>query len=567
MKYEDLDRYVAMLGQLYIFEGIAQEQLAEIASMFDRLVVDHGERICEEGAEGDAFYIIFSGRVLITQTDRDHQRVLAILSDGDYFGEEALLFNRPRSASITSLEKTVLLSLNRENFNAVLTNFPIIRFNLSKTAESRYLARKEKFEWLGKDELIYLVTRKHELFLMMSLIFPILLGVVSVPVAGLSFLAPTPFFKAVALFFGLGGFFIAVLWAIWRWIDWGNDYYMVTSLRVVRLEKVIGLYSSRREAPLANVLTVNVFSSQLGRIMNYGDVEVRTYTGGIYMKNVAQPYLLEAYIRGYQERAQQRQENEEFKANEEALHKRLAALEAGEEPEQPDSSAPSGKQTRYHYKDQTPHFIELIRTLFTVRYEQGDAIVYRKHWLVMLKKTWKPGSCIFILLILTGFVSWRLITHQPVLLTGLSWAVVLFLLYTIAIFWWVYQFMDWSNDIYKITPDQILDIERRPLGNEEKKSASLDSILSLEHVRNGILQLAFNYGDVIVNIGQSKFIFKGVNNPDQVHQDIADYMEARQRKKRETQMIQDRRRMVDWLDIYHQETDKQGDSINDEEIG
>ncbi len=567
MKYEDLDRYAAMLGQLYIFEGIAQKQLAEIAAMFDRSCVDRGERICEEGAEGNEFYIIFSGRVLITQTDGDHQRVLAILSDGDYFGEEALLLNKPRSASVTSLEKTVLLSLNRESFNTVLMDFPVVRRNLSKTAESRYLARKEKFDWLGKDELIYLVTRKHELFLMISLIFPIILGVVSVPVGVWSFFASSPFLKGMALFLGLGGFFIAALWAIWRWIDWGNDYYMVTSQRVVRLEKVIGLYSSRREAPLANVLTVNVFSSQLGRIMNYGDVEVRTYTGGIYMKNVAQPYLLEAYIRGYQERAQQRQEKEEIKANEEALHRRLAAMEAGEEPEQPGQSDPISRRTRHHYKDQTPRFIELIRTLFTVRYEQGDAIVYRKHWLVLLKKTWKPGFCIVFLFILTGFISWRLITHQPILLTGISWAVILLALFAVTITWWVYQFMDWSNDIYKITPDQILDIERKPLGNEEKKSASLDSILSLEHVRNGLLQLAFNYGDVVVNIGQSKFIFRGVNNPDQVHQDVADYMEARQRKKRETQMVQDRRRMVDWLDIYHQETEKEDNSINDEEFG
>ncbi len=565
MKYEDLDRYIAMLGKLYIFEGIAQEQLAEIATKFERLCINRGERVFDEGAKGEEFYIIFSGRVLITQTDRNRQRVLAILSDGDYFGEEALLFDRSRSASVTALEKTILLCLNRENFNAMLTNYPLVRRNLSITAESRYLARKEKFEWLGEDELIYLVTRKHELFLILSLILPIFIGVGSVPVAGLSFLAPTPFFKAAALFLGLGGIFVALIWAIWKWLDWSNDYYMVTSQRVVWLEKVIGIYDSRREAPLANVLAVNVSSSQLGRIMNYGNVEVRTYTGGIYMRNVAQPYLLEAYVRGYQERAQQRQEKEEIKANEEALHKRIAAIEASNKTGETGQSVPIKQQIRYHYVDnQPPHFFELLKTLFTVRYEQNGAIVYRKHWLVLLKKTWKPGVSFALLFILTGFVSWRLISHQSVLLTGLSWAVILFLAYVLISFWWSYQFMDWSNDIYKITPDQILDIERKPLGNEEKKSASLDSILSLEHSRNGILELVFNYGNVIVNIGQSQFIFKGVNNPDQVHQDVADYMEARQRKKREMQVVQERQRMVDWLDIYHQETENLDNQIPEE---
>lgn len=557
MVHEDLDRYVVLIEQLYIFEGIAQEHLIEIASLFERSCFNRGERIFAEGDEGEDFFIVFSGRVLITQKDGDHQRVLAILSDGDYFGEEALLNNRPRSASVTALEKTILLSLNRENFEAVLANFPLVRRNLSKTAESRYLARKEKFEWLGKDELIYLVTRKHELFLMLSLIAPIVIGVGSVPVAGLSFLAPSTFLKAAGLFIGLGGLFIAILWALWKWVDWSNDYYMVTSQRVVRLERVIGIYSSRREAPLANVLTVNVFSSQFGRILNYGDVEVRTYTGGIYMKNVAQPYLLEAYVRGYQERAQRRQEREEIKANEAALHRRMAAIEAGDNPDETSQPAPVNRRTYdSETKEKTPHFWDLLKGLFTVRYEQGGAIVYRKHWLVLLKKTWKPTISLFVLFALTIFVSWRLISHQPALLSGGSWAIILFLLYVLAFLWWIYHFLDWSNDIYKITPEQILDIERKPLGNEEKKSASLDSILSLEHSRNGILQLLFNYGDVIVNIGQSQFIFRGVNNPDLVHQDVADYMEARERKKREAEIIDERRRMVDWFDLYHQETEK-----------
>ncbi|MBN1535902.1 MAG: cyclic nucleotide-binding domain-containing protein [Anaerolineales bacterium] len=557
MVYEDLDQYVALLEQLYIFEGIAQEQLTEIAGLFERVDVNRGERIFDEGVEGEDFYIIYSGRVLITKTEGDHQRVLAILSEGDYFGEEALINNRPRSASVTALEKTVLLSLNKENFESVLKFFPLVRRHLSKTAESRYLARKEKFEWLGKDELIYLVTRKHEAFLLVSLILPIIIGVGSVPVAGLSILASTAFLKAVALFFGLGGICIALVWGIWKWVDWSNDYYMVTSQRVVRLERVVGIYSSRREAPLANVLTVNVFSSQLGRILNYGDVEVRTYTGGIYMKNLAQPYLLEAYVRGYQERAVQRQEKAELKANQEALHRRMATADGNDEVDRTNQPIPNKEQPQNLEKNnQPPHFLELIKTLFTVRYEQGGAIVYRKHWLVLLKKTWKPTVTFLMLIVLTGIVSWRLISQQPALLSGLNWAVVLFMSYVITFAWWVYHFLDWSNDIYKITPEQILDIERKPLGNEEKKSASLDSILSLEHSRNGILQLIFNYGDVIVNIGQSQFTFRGVNNPDQVHQDVADYMEARQRKKRETHIIQERRRMVDWLDIYHQEAEK-----------
>jgi hypothetical protein len=129
--------------------------------------------------------------------------------------------------------------------------------------------------------------------------------------------------------------------------------------------------------------------------------------------------------------------------------------------------------------------------------------------------------------------------------------------------WWLYQYVDWSNDIYQLTPEQIIDIERRPLGTEDKKTASLDSILSLEHTRNGVIQLLFNYGNVTINVGEAKFLFRGVYNPDQVHQDVADYMEARARKKRDQEAARERERMVDWLVTYHNQTQSSEESEND----
>jgi hypothetical protein len=37
--------------------------------------------------------------------------------------------------------------------------------------------------------------------------------------------------------------------------------------------------------------------------------------------------------------------------------------------------------------------------------------------------------------------------------------------------WWFYEYVDWINDIYILTPDQIMDIYRTPLGREDKKTA------------------------------------------------------------------------------------------------
>jgi hypothetical protein len=125
----------------------------------------------------------------------------------------------------------------------------------------------------------------------------------------------------------------------------------------------------------------------------------------------------------------------------------------------------------------------------------------------------------------------------------------------VTLLWWGYHYLDWSNDIYRVTPEQILDIEKKPLGREEKKVASLDSILSLEHLRAGIIQIIFNYGTVTINIGQEKFLFYTVYNPDQVQQEIADRMEARNQKIRKAEAERERERILDQMIAYYHTAD------------
>ena len=98
-------------------------------------------------------------------------------------------------------------------------------------------------------------------------------------------------FGDLPVILGVGGILFAGVWVVWDFIDWRNDFYILTNQRVVWLERVIIFYYSRREAPLTHVLAVNVFSSWLGRIIGYGNVEVRTFTGSILMKNADPKFL------------------------------------------------------------------------------------------------------------------------------------------------------------------------------------------------------------------------------------------------------------------------------------
>ncbi len=58
-------------------------------------------------------------------------------------------------------------------------------------------------------------------------------------------------------------------------------------------------------------------------------------------------------------------------------------------------------------------------------------------------------------------------------------------------------------------------------------------------------------------------IFKGVHNPDQVHQDVADYIEVRRMKKQESEAARERARMTDWFATYQKQSKLLEESQND----
>ena len=120
----------------------------------------------------------------------------------------------------------------------------------------------------------------------------------------------------------------------------------------------------------------------------------------------------------------------------------------------------------------------------------------------------------------------------------------------------LYQYVDWSNDIFKVSKDKIFDIDRKPFGEEQSRSASLEEIESLEYKRQGLLSIFFNYGTVYIHIGAQNFEFEDVREPASVQQDINQrYMEDRH-KRESGKAKKDRSEMLNWLLAYNQGADE-----------
>ncbi|MEJ2349054.1 MAG: cyclic nucleotide-binding domain-containing protein [Anaerolineales bacterium] len=539
-----------IIRDLFLFSGLRDEQVAQIASLFATIRIEDGQILYSKGEAGHNFYIIYAGSVGETRLIAGEKEETAILVPGDFFGEEALLFNRPHAATIQAQEPTTLLQLGSEQFDRLLREYPQVKSNLVRTAQTREIVRSQKFEWLRDDEVIYQIARKHEAVLAAVLIGPLVLLALSLVlvyyVAALG--SGTVAWIAglvVASLLGSG----AVLWGIWNYIDWGNDYYIVTNQRAVWIEKVIWLYDSRDEAPLNTILSVNVTTNFWGRLLGFGNVIVRTYTGEIVFKHLGKPHQMADAVEEYWHRAQQRSEREEAEAMELAIRRHLGLVEEEPKPKLPPiQEAPPPVQVP---KRKAGLWERYFANFLRMRIEEGNVITWRKYWTVLVGKTWLPTLSIFIVLVLTGAYSGLYFLNS---IEFLSPRVVLpagILLTLLLLPWWFYNYVDWRNDIYQVTDKYIFDIERKPLGTEVKKSAPLENILSLEHKRVGFFGYLFNYGNVIINVGVAQFVFIGVHEPARVQQDVFNHMYALRRNKEEAEAAVERERIAEALTMYH----------------
>lgn len=210
------------------------------------------------------------------------------------------------------------------------------------------------------------------------------------------------------------------------------------------------------------------------------------------------------------------------------------------EPEETEEQVPMPERT-------APRPDGLARFGFKVRFEEKGIITYRKHWAVLLREIGLPSILIMLVVGLLGARLGGLVEVSTVSSFFFFTGAALIPLFS----WWIYRYVDWANDIYQITAEQIVDVYKKPLAREMRKVAPLEHILGTEVDRKGILGIMLNYGDVITNIGTEQFTFEGVFDPVGVQQDIVHAQEAFLQRRTDRERSQRRDEMVELLDIYH----------------
>jgi CRP-like cAMP-binding protein len=108
------------LGRTWLFSTCTKRELGLIGRASDKVAVDGGRLLCEEGKPGFEFFLILGGRAAVSRSGRK----IATLRPGQYFGELSLLDRKPRSATVTSETPMELLVLDQRQFDGVMDQVP-----------------------------------------------------------------------------------------------------------------------------------------------------------------------------------------------------------------------------------------------------------------------------------------------------------------------------------------------------------------------------------------------------------------------------------------------------------
>jgi uncharacterized membrane protein YdbT with pleckstrin-like domain/CRP-like cAMP-binding protein len=529
----DTAQIVALLKRTYLFYGVPDGLLQQIAEQFQGFSVEQNEVVYRVNDDPEFFYLIYRGKVAVTP--RNERKPYAWLVRGDFFGYEAIIKRRLQREQVIAQAGTVLLRLKKEDFMLLYQSSQHFKKCIQQRLQSDVLARRLKFDWRREAETIYLLATKHVFFLWQALVGPFV-GLVFAAVLVLLFVMTD---SAIPL---LGGIILAVaslLWGIWQAIDWGNDYYIITNERIVWIEKVLFLYDSRVESPFNMIKNADANTDLLGRLLNYGDVTIKTYTTKIVFEHIPSPYQVNALLQDMLGRTAEQQKKAEEETMTRAIMRELGLLE---EPKKPPKTEPEMPPVQ---RLSMPLLV--LSSLFQLRTVQGDAIVYRKHWFILLQQAWRPTLAMLFLLAL-GLAN--LLFNTPENNMWAYFAIILFF-FLIALGWWIWEFVDWSNDRFELTPTQIIDVDKKPLGDENRKTAKLEDILSIEYQREGIIGLLLNFGTVFIRVGTETFTFDHVSNPSVVQQEIEQRRQERLSQNRENEIKGERERMAKWMAIYH----------------
>ncbi len=536
---------VTRLRNVSLFAALSPDQLAHIAQIVTRRSYGQGTVLFKQGEPGEALYIIDSGRVALQQSGLPTKpRGVDYLGEGELLGEDTLLLGDPCCFSAQAATDVELLAIGRHDFSRLLKQYPQIEQQLNPSPLVRERMNAPTFSWQDKDEPTLLLRKRHWFAFLRNLPIPLLillgLSVAAWLLRQVSILTNP---VGTALFV----FTIPTLIVLWFYLDWQNDFYLVTTKRILHEERVFLLYQTWEEAPLAKVTNTTVTRGLLGNILGFGTLNVQTASlrGAMVLDHLPDPENVQEVISkqtGQLSSLYGQGEREDIRRR---LQRQLTKVDREEgKAIVPVPSPPEQLEPR----------VDSFTRLLQLRTKEGDQVIWRKHWVFLVRQSFLP---------LIAFLTATAIIGISVLSLTARYGIWLFLvslvLWVASLVWLWWRVEDWGNDLYIVTDQLIIDIEKKPLFfSEARRQATLDMIQNVSLRKEGLLPTLFNYGDVLIETAGivGEFTFAGVGNPMQVQREIFRRVDTFNERRQRREAARDRDELSRWFREYYELSQK-----------
>ena len=561
-----------------LFSGLRPEEFKRIISLVEMKRIPPGTIFVEEASDNTDLYVLRRGRASARKSGIDGRRpIVRFHLPGDMLNEASFLTGCTTEFTLESIDDVEVWIIPADVFRNLIHELGDMdtRLGFSKverpiddeasSVTAVTVAAKMPFDNQRDGENLLWRGRRAQILFFTDAWLAWLLLVVTIVMTIAAALPGTAatFDSQPALIARIVTLIASFAVALWNFIDWRNDDYIVTDQRVIHRERVFLMFDQQDECPIDKIQNVNVRRRNwFSTTFDLGDITIETQgvRGNVSFSWVQHPDEVARIVLDHSGRARERRKSLEKAQMREALQKDLQQGEAPADDSTIDTPQPQPQtQTTSWFTHLYHWFVPPMRET------RGADIVYHKHWLLLLQNTAVQLlaflMCI-VLLIIVPQLGWQLSFVQTVqtvqtvqsaqptslpLIAGLAIAFVL-------LAWLIWRYEDWRNDVYIVAPDRIIDYDRSPFGiaGTQQKTASMSSIQNVTYRTRGLLDNAFNMGDVVIRTGgqDGELVFERVWNPRRVQREIVDRLEDFQNRQQQSQQAAHRREIAEWLGAY-----------------
>lgn len=620
LAYTRLPDIPALLARVDSLRALPDDWLSALRGFVAWIYTPPTQTLLRQGESGRALYILSEGEAILRAVDeRGRQRPRSYLFPEGYVGRRALLHGTEHDVTVEATKPSYWLRLSREDldrFNHYMQERqegrrfrPLRRLYAQTVGRLRALLEGREFNlcdlawcsvwerlgglppeiehgredrsWRAPDEEILWKDRIHMIFFMIKsipllLVLSILLAIpFSMPFTEMSPAARGSILAGLVLSTAILGYLI---------LDYFNDFYALTDRRLVHRDRLVPLREYWEDIPLDRVQDVILQQSLQGRMLNYGTLVVQSAaTGGaIVMERIPNPRRVQKRILDARERVRSRRKAWQRERLRDDLQKRLLERvlatwpHTATGPQHPLDRAPRQKreEEKASHQPAPSSLLGRIGRLFGIRaqprpdqmalpwsptthWRVGKTIYWRKHRFNLYQRISRPLLACLGLVLLGILLFMGTPWSEPILPVHLGFIFASTVLALAALGWLLWEYDDWRNDLYVLTEDRLIDMEKRPFFfQEERRVAPLVQVQTVQLRMRGIFSQIFNFGDVIIKTAAAggDLTFEFVANPREVAREIQRHLEEFRRKQEEREYERQQAVVAESLEIYNELT-------------